>query len=140
MEVYHMLLVFFPIALLNTAFLFVVIRAFSGGSLAMTLEKSIVPLIFLGLVAGAAAYVLGLLAWPFSALTATPLGRNHVILATLDDGLLDGPSGLRLAPRRRSLAWCDPLGHARTHCAGRCAVADHRDAGRLGCPQSFGHQ
>lgn len=82
MEVYHMLLVFFPIALLNTAFLFVVIRALSDGSLAMTLEKSIVPLIFLGLLTGAAAYVLGLLAWPFSALTATPLGRNHLILAT----------------------------------------------------------
>ncbi len=82
MGVYHLLFIVFPIALWNVAFLFILIRAFSDGSLAKRLEKGITPLLFLGLVAGVVAYVLGLLAWPYSALTASPLGRNHMLMAT----------------------------------------------------------
>lgn len=82
MEVYHMMAVFFPIVLLQTAFLFILIRAFSAGSLAMQLEKAIGPLVYLGVLGGAVAYVLGLLSWPYSALTSSPLGRNHMLLAS----------------------------------------------------------
>lgn len=82
MGVYHLLVIVFPIALWNTAFLFILVRALSDGALARRLEKSITPLIFLGVLTGAGAYVLGLLAWPYSALTASPLGRNHMLMAT----------------------------------------------------------
>ena len=82
MGVYHLLVVVFPIALWDTAFLFILIRALSEGELARRLEKGITPLIFLGVVAGAVAYVLGLLVWPYSALTSSPLGRNHMLMAT----------------------------------------------------------
>lgn len=82
MEAYHMLAIFFPIALLDTVFLFILIRAFSDGPLGKRLETAIAPLIYLGVLAGAVAYVLGLLSWPISALTASPLGRNHLLLAS----------------------------------------------------------
>ena len=82
MGVYHLLVVFFPIALLDTAFLFILIRALSDGELARKLDKAIVPLIFLGVLSGVVAYVLGLLVWPYSALTSSPLGRNHMLVAT----------------------------------------------------------
>ncbi len=82
MGVYHLLAIVFPIALWDVAFLFILIRTLSAGSLATRLEKTIVPLLLLGVLAGAVAYVLGLLAWPYSALTASPLGRNHMLMAT----------------------------------------------------------
>lgn len=82
MGVYHVMAIFFPIALLNIAFLFILIRTFSSGSLATRLETAIAPLIYLGVLAGVAGYVLGLLSWPYSALTASPLGRNHLLMAS----------------------------------------------------------
>ncbi len=82
MGAYHLLVVFFPIALWDTAFLFILIRAFSDGALATRLGKAVMPLIFLGVLAGAVAYLLGLMVWPYSALTNTPLGRNHMLMAT----------------------------------------------------------
>ena len=82
MGIYHLLVVVFPIAFWDTAFLFILVRALSDGALARRLEKAITPLIFLGVLAGAVAYVLGLLVWPYSALTASPLGRNHMLMAT----------------------------------------------------------
>lgn len=82
MEAYHMLAIFFPIALLDTAFLFILVRAFSDGPLARRLETAIAPLLYLGVLAGVVAWVLGLLSWPYSALTASPLGRNHMLMAS----------------------------------------------------------
>ncbi len=82
MEVYHMLAVFFPIALLETAFLLILIRVISNGPLGNRIEMGIAPLIYLGVLGGVAAYVLGLLSWPYSALTASPLGRNHMLMAS----------------------------------------------------------
>jgi len=82
MSVYHLLFIVFPIALWNIAFLFILVRVFSDGMLARRLETAIVPLIFLGTLAGAVAYGLGLLVWPYSALTASPLGRNHLLMAS----------------------------------------------------------
>lgn len=82
MGAYHLLVIVFPIALWDVAFLFILIRALSAGGLARTLEKGITPLLFLGVIAGAVAYGLGLLVWPYAALTASPLGRNHMLLAS----------------------------------------------------------
>lgn len=80
--VYHILVVHFPVALWMTAALFIFFRVFSNSELAVRLQKSVWPLILLGSLAGFAAYGLGLFIYPWSAITQSPLGRNHIMLAT----------------------------------------------------------
>jgi len=80
--VYHILVVHFPIALWLTAALFIFIRVFSASELAVRLQKAVWPLILLGSLAGFVAYGLGLSIYPWSAITESPLGRNHIMLAT----------------------------------------------------------
>jgi hypothetical protein len=82
MAAYHVVLVHFPIALWMTATLAILFRAFSGGPLAKAIDRALVPLLALGLITGLAAYVVGLMVWPWEALSATPMGRNHMLLAT----------------------------------------------------------
>jgi uncharacterized membrane protein len=79
---YHILVVHFPIALWLVAYLFIFFRTFSDSELAVRLQKSVWPLIFLGSLAGIVAYGLGLMIYPWSAITQSPLGRNHIMLAT----------------------------------------------------------
>lgn len=80
--VYHILVVHFPVALWLTAYLFIALRTFSDSELAVRLQKAVWPLIFLGSLAGIVAYGLGLAIYPWSAITESPLGRNHIMLAT----------------------------------------------------------
>jgi hypothetical protein len=82
MAAYHVVLVHFPIALWMTATLAILIRAFSDGPLARAIDRALVPLLALGLITGVAAYVVGVMVWPWEALSSTPLGRNHMLLAT----------------------------------------------------------
>jgi hypothetical protein len=79
---YHVVLVHFPIALWMTATLAILLRAVSDGPLARAVDRALVPLLTIGLIVGLAAYAVGLLVWPWEALSATPLGRNHMLLAT----------------------------------------------------------
>jgi hypothetical protein len=79
---YHGVLVHFPIALLMTATLAILVRAVSAGPLALAVDRALVPLMAVGVLAGAVAYAVGLLVWPWEAISATPLGRNHMLLAT----------------------------------------------------------
>ncbi len=80
--VYHILVVHFPIALWLTAYLFILFRTFSASELAVRLQRAVWPLLLLGSIAGAVAYGLGLSIYPWSAITESPLGRNHIMLAT----------------------------------------------------------
>lgn len=82
MAAYHVVLVHFPIALWMTATLAILVRALSDGPLAQAVDRALVPLLTLGLVAGIAAYSVGLMVWPWEAISATPLGRNHMLLAS----------------------------------------------------------
>ena len=79
---YHAVLVHFPIALLMTATLAILLRAVSDGPLAKAVDRALVPLLAVGLLAGVVAYGIGLLVWPWEAISSTPLGRNHMLLAT----------------------------------------------------------
>lgn len=79
---YHILVVHFPVALWLVSYLFILFRTFSDSELAVRLQKSIWPLLFLASLAGIVAYGLGLLIYPWSAITQSPLGRNHIMLAT----------------------------------------------------------
>lgn len=82
MAAYHVVLVHFPIALWMTATLAILFRAVSDGPLARAVDRALVPLLAFGLVTGLAAYVVGLLVWPWEALSSTPMGRNHMLLAS----------------------------------------------------------
>src|SRR5215207_1847359 len=79
---YHVVLVHFPIALFMTATLAILLRAISDGPLAKATDRALVPLLAVGLVVGVASYVVGLLVWPWEAIASSPLGRNHMLLAT----------------------------------------------------------
>jgi len=82
MAAYHAVLVHFPIALLMTATLAILVRAVSAGPLAQAVDRALVPLLAVGLLSGLVAYVVGFLVWPWEAISSTPLGRNHMLLAT----------------------------------------------------------
>jgi hypothetical protein len=82
MAAYHAVLVHFPIALLMTATLAILVRAVSDAPLAKAVDRALVPLLALGVLAGVVAYGVGLTVWPWEAISATPLGRNHVLVAT----------------------------------------------------------
>ena len=82
MAAYHAVLVHFPIALLMTATLAILLRAISDGPLARAVDRALVPLLAVGLLSGVVAFVVGFLVWPWEAISSTPLGRNHMLLAT----------------------------------------------------------
>lgn len=82
MAAYHVVLVHFPIALWMTATLAILWRAVSDGPLAQAIDRALVPLLSIGFVAGVAAYAVGLMVWPWETIASTPLGRNHMLLAT----------------------------------------------------------
>ena len=82
MAPYHVVLVHFPIALWMTATLAILFRAFSDGALAKAVDRALVPLLTIGLISGVAAFAVGLMVWPWETISATPLGRNHVLLAS----------------------------------------------------------
>jgi hypothetical protein len=82
MAAYHSVLVHFPIALLMTATLAIFVRAVSDGPLARAIDRALVPLLAVGVLSGVVAFVVGLTVWPWEALSGTPLGRNHMLLAT----------------------------------------------------------
>lgn len=82
MAAYHVVLVHFPIALWMTATLAILWRAVSDGPLAMAIDRALVPLLTLGLISGVAAYLVGTQVWPWETITSTPLGRNHMLLAS----------------------------------------------------------
>jgi hypothetical protein len=82
MAAYHTVLVHFPIALLMTVTLAILVCAVSAGPLAQAVDRALVPLMAIGVLAGVVAYVVGLLVWPWEAISSTPLGRNHMLVAT----------------------------------------------------------
>ena len=82
MAAYHVVLVHFPIALWMTATLAIVWRAVSDGPLAQAVDRALVPLLTVGFIAGVAAYVVGLMVWPWETISSSPLGRNHMLVAT----------------------------------------------------------
>ena len=82
MAAYHVVLIHFPIALFMTATLAILLRAISDDPLARAVDRALVPLLALGLLSGVVAYIVGFLVWPWEAISSTPLGRNHMLLAT----------------------------------------------------------
>lgn len=82
MAPYHIVLVHFPVALCLTATLAILVRAVSDSGFAKACDRALVPLLGVSVIVGALAYLAGLFVWPFEALSATPLGRNHLLAVT----------------------------------------------------------
>lgn len=82
MAAYHVVMVHFPIALWLVAGLAILIRAVSDGAVAQTFDRALPTLLVGGLALGALAWALGLAVWPWETLSATPMGRNHMLLAS----------------------------------------------------------
>lgn len=81
MAAYHVVIVHFPIALWMTATLAIVWRAVSAGDLAKAIDRALVPLLVIGLLSGLAALSVGRMAWSWEAISTSPMGRNHILLA-----------------------------------------------------------
>lgn len=81
MAAYHVVLVHFPIALWMTATLAILWRVLSDGPVALAIDRALVPLLALGLASGVLSILVGLMVWPWDAITTTPMGRNHILLA-----------------------------------------------------------
>lgn len=82
MAAYHAVLVHFPIALWMTATLAILLRACSDGALAKVVDRALVPLLTIAFISGVVAFTIGLMVWPWETISSTPLGRNHVLLAS----------------------------------------------------------
>lgn len=81
MAAYHVVLVHFPIALWMTATLAILWRAVSNGPVAKAIDRALVPLLAASLVFGLIAVAVGLMVWPWEAVSTSPMGRNHILLA-----------------------------------------------------------
>lgn len=79
MGAYHILLVHFPLSLWTTAMLVIAIRALSNSAFAQACDRVLAPLLLWGTIMGVLAYIVGFFVWPLDAISATPLGRNHVL-------------------------------------------------------------
>lgn len=82
MAPYHTVLVHFPIALWMTASLAILIRAFSDSALAKSIDHALLPLLVISLLSGILAFAVGLAVWPFETISASAIGRNHVLMAS----------------------------------------------------------
>jgi uncharacterized membrane protein len=82
MGAYHAMLVHFPLALWTTAALVILIRALSDGPFARACDRVLTPLLLLGVLTGALAFGVGFLVRPIEAITESPMGRNHLLLAS----------------------------------------------------------
>jgi len=82
MAAYHVVMVHFPIALWMIASLCIFIRALDSGPLGQAMDRALPVFLVLGVLAGALAYLLGTQVWPWQTLSSTPMGRNHMLVAS----------------------------------------------------------
>lgn len=83
----HHMLVHFPEAFWALATLMILIGALSRGRLAEIAQAALLPVLVLSLLAALAAIVSGFLVWPLEANLASPLVRNHILMALWSLGL-----------------------------------------------------
>lgn len=82
MAAYHVVIIHFPIALWMVSALAILIRALSAGPLGQAMDRALPVFLVLGALFGATAFLLGISIWPWETLSATPMGRNHMLTAS----------------------------------------------------------
>ncbi|MDX5432068.1 MAG: hypothetical protein LPK20_00675 [Halomonas sp.] len=83
----HHMLVHFPEAFWALATLMILIGALLPGRLAELSRAALLPVLVLSLLGALAAIVSGLLVWPLEANLASPMVRNHILMAMWSLGL-----------------------------------------------------
>lgn len=77
----HAMLSHFPVGFWALATLMILAGAFLSGRLAEISRAALLPVLVLSLLGGLAAITIGLLVWPMEANLASPLTRNHILMA-----------------------------------------------------------
>jgi len=77
----HHMLVHFPLGFWALATLMVLVGAFLPGRMAELSRTALLPVLVLSLLGALAAIVSGFLVWPLAANLASPLARNHILMA-----------------------------------------------------------
>ncbi|MFQ3789081.1 hypothetical protein [Halomonas sp. A29] len=83
----HHMLVHFPEAFWALATLMILVGAWMPGRLAELSRIALLPVLVLSLLGALAAIVSGLLVWPLAANLASPMARNHLLMALWSLGL-----------------------------------------------------
>jgi hypothetical protein len=83
----HAMLSHFPVGFWALATLMILVGAFLPGRLAELSRAALLPVLVLSLLGGLAAIVVGLLVWPMEANLASPLTRNHMLMALWSLGI-----------------------------------------------------
>ncbi|MFY0989847.1 DUF2231 domain-containing protein [Halomonas sp. C05BenzN] len=77
----HHMLVHFPLGFWALATLMVLVGALLPGRMAELSRAALLPVLVLGLLGALAAIIAGFLVWPLAANLASPLARNHILMA-----------------------------------------------------------
>ncbi|MCA1768557.1 MAG: hypothetical protein LC652_00890 [Halomonas sp.] len=77
----HAMLSHFPVGFWALATLMILVGSFMTGRLADISRAALLPVLVLSLLGGLAATVIGLIVWPMEANLASPLTRNHILMA-----------------------------------------------------------
>ncbi|GHE21717.1 heme ABC transporter permease [Halomonas urumqiensis] len=77
----HAMLSHFPVGFWALATLMILVGTFLSGRWAELSRAALLPVLVLSLLGGLAAIVIGLLVWPMEANLASPLARNHMLMA-----------------------------------------------------------
>ncbi|MET4001243.1 DUF2231 domain-containing protein [Marinobacterium sp. MBR-109] len=77
----HAMLAHFPVGFWALATLMILVGAFLSGRLAELSRAALLPVLVLSLVGALAATAIGLIIWPMEANLASPLTRNHMLMA-----------------------------------------------------------
>lgn len=77
----HAMLSHFPVGFWALATLMILVGAFMTGRLAEISRAALLPVLVLSLLGALAAIAIGLIVWPMAANLASPLARNHILMA-----------------------------------------------------------
>ncbi|CAM4069444.1 DUF2231 domain-containing protein [Vreelandella rituensis] len=83
----HHMLVHFPLGFWALAILMILVGALLPGRMAELSRAALLPVLVLSLLAALAAIITGFTVWPLEASTASPLSRNHILMALWSLGI-----------------------------------------------------
>lgn len=82
MAAYHVVMVHFPIALWIASTLMIVLRVLFPGALGQAMDRALPVFLGLATLLGVITWTTGFLVWDWSAISSTPMGRNHMLTAS----------------------------------------------------------
>ncbi|MGJ7457737.1 DUF2231 domain-containing protein [Halomonas sp. MA07-2] len=83
----HHMLVHFPLGFWALATLMILVGAFLSGRMAELSRAALLPVLVLSLLGALVAIITGFTVWPIAANLASPLARNHILMALWSLGI-----------------------------------------------------